>query len=62
MNFDKASSDFQCLLILGERMEQDPKNAGWYLHRAYMLGEGCSVDEALEFPPADRSVLTLVKP
>lgn len=60
MSFDKALSDYQCLKILVEHMEQDPKNAGWYLHRAYMLGDGCSVTEALEFPPVAKRVLSVV--
>lgn len=63
MNFNQALSEFQCLQILHERIQQDPANAGWYMHRAYKLGQGCSVTEALEFalvaPP--RPPLTLVR-
>lgn len=61
MSFEKASSDFQCLQILAKRIEQDPKNGGWYMHRAFMLGRDCSVTEALELPPADKPNLALVK-
>ncbi|MDX6786087.1 hypothetical protein [Klebsiella pneumoniae] len=40
---------------LAARIEQNPNNAGWYMHRAYMLGSGCSADEALVHPPRDHS-------
>lgn len=58
---DKEESDFLCLLELGNRATTDPANTGWYMHRAYMLGTGCSVDEVLESPAVKPSALTLVK-
>ena len=52
---DKIDSDFIVLQELAARIEQNPNNAGWYMHRAYMLGSGCSADEALVHPPRDYS-------
>jgi hypothetical protein len=51
MDFDQADSDFQVLRELHDRIKSDPANAGWYMHCAYMLGQGCTVDEALKFAP-----------
>ncbi|WP_371355575.1 hypothetical protein ACA087_00675 [Pseudomonas chlororaphis] len=64
MKFIQACSEFQCLQILHERIQQDPINAGWYMHRAYKLGQGCSITEALELAPIAvlRPNLTVVKP
>ena len=63
MNFEQADSNFLCLQILHERIKGDPANAGWYMHCAYRLGLGCSIDEALEFPlKSVKPVLTVVKP
>lgn len=61
MNFEQACSTFQCLQILHERIQQDPANAGWYMHCAFKLGQGCSVTEALELPMSTKPTLTLVK-
>lgn len=63
---NKADSDFLCLQELHQRIKDDPENAGWYMHRAYKLGGGCSIDEALEFAPEKKkpvfSVVTCVDP
>ncbi|MGA3827346.1 hypothetical protein [Pseudomonas chlororaphis] len=58
---NKAESDFLCLQELHQRIKDDPANSGWYMHRAYKLGAGCSVTEALEFPPEDKPLLSVVK-
>lgn len=50
---DRIDADFTVLQELADRIERDPNNAGWYMHRAYMLGNGCDVNEALEMPPRD---------
>ena len=52
---DRIDADFTVLQELADRIERDPNNAGWYMHRAYMLGHGCDVNEALEMPPRDCS-------
>jgi len=62
MSFEQAVSDFTCLQILRERIQSDTANAGWYMHCAYKLGKGCSVDEALELPPKPtKPTLTVVR-
>ena len=60
---DKAESDFMALKELHQRIKEDPSNAGWYMHCAYKLGCGCSVDEALELPPKEAVAhgLTVIK-
>ena len=59
----KADSDFLCLQELHRRIKDDPVNAGWYMHRAYKLGAGCTADEALELAPAkEKPKLSVVKP
>lgn len=59
---DKATSDFIALKEIADRMEADPANLGWYMHRAYMLGCGSSIDEVLEMPPKARTHgLTVIK-
>ena len=55
MGMDRIDADFTVLQELADRIERDPNNAGWYMHRAYMLGRGCDVNEALEMPPRDYS-------
>ncbi|CAH3815148.1 hypothetical protein GUK76_03055 [Enterobacter hormaechei] len=52
---DRIDADFTVLQELADRIERDPNNAGWYMHRAYMLGNGCDVNEALGMPPRDYS-------
>ena len=60
---DKSDIDFLCLQELHKRIKEDPANAGWYMHRAYKLGAGCSVDEALEFVPEKKKpIFSVVKP
>jgi len=60
---DKSDSDFLCLQELHQRIKGDPANAGWYMHRAYHLGAGSTVDEALELAPSrDKQKLTVVRP
>lgn len=54
-NVEKIDSDFIALQELAYRIEKDPNNAGWYMHRAYLLGQGYSVDDAFEMPPRDYS-------
>lgn len=52
---DKTDSDFIALRELASRIEKDPKNAGWYMHRAYLLGQCHSIDVVFEMPPKDYS-------
>ncbi len=54
-------SKFLVLKELHERIKTDPEKAGWYMYKAYRLGEGCSVDEALEFAPDNKPILKIVK-
>ena len=54
---DKVDSDFMVLQELADRIENDYDNAGWYMHRAYLLGQGYSVTDCLEFPPKDKSAV-----
>lgn len=62
MDMDHATAIFLCLKLLAERAHDDPPNAGWFTHRAFMLGEGCTITEALEMPPPRRGpALYLVK-
>lgn len=56
---ERIDSDFIVLQELASRIEVNPNNAGWYMHRAYMLGKGCGVEEVLEHPPIDYSGPTL---
>lgn len=58
---DKLESDFIALKELHERIKQDPQNAGWYMHKAYRLGKGDSIEDVFEFPPLDIPVLRIVK-
>lgn len=52
---DRIDADFTVLQELADRIERDPGNAGWYMHRAYLLGHSCDVNEVLEMPPRDYS-------
>ena len=52
---EKIDSDFIALQELASRIEKDPSNAGWYMHRAYMLGQGHSINDVFEMPPRDYS-------
>lgn len=52
---DKIDYDYNVLQELADRIENNPNNAGWYMHRAYMLGKGFSVEEVLNHPPRDYS-------
>lgn len=52
---DAIDSDFIALKELASRIEVAPQNAGWYMHRAYLLGRGASIDEVFERPPRDYS-------
>lgn len=52
---EKIDSDFIALQELASRIEKDPKNAGWYMHRAYLLGQGHSISDVFEMPPRDYS-------
>ena len=56
---ERIDSDFIVLQELASRIEVNPNNAGWYMHRAYMLGNGCDVNEVLKHPPRDYSGPTL---
>lgn len=56
---ERIDSDFIVLQELASRIEANPNNAGWYMHRAYMLGNGCDVNEVLKHPPRDYSGPTL---
>lgn len=59
---NKADSDFLCLKELHQRIKDDPENAGWYMHCAYKLGSGCTVDEALQLSPGKgKPTLSVVK-
>lgn len=52
---EKIDSDFIALQELASRIEKDPNNAGWYMHRAYLLGQGHSINDVFEMPPRDYS-------
>lgn len=56
---ERIDSDFIVLQELASRIEANPDNAGWYMHRAYMLGNGCDVNEVLKHPHRDYSGPTL---
>lgn len=51
---DESDSHFIALKELKTRIDNDPVNAGWYMLRAYQLGKGCSIDEAMRLPPRPR--------
>lgn len=53
-------AEFECLQILRDRIVNDPKNAGWYMYKAFSLGQGSTISEALELPQT-KPLMTLVK-
>jgi hypothetical protein len=56
------SNDLLIIKALADRIEDDPKNAAWFLVCAYKLGKGCQVNEALEMPPTEtKPTLRVVK-
>jgi hypothetical protein len=52
MNLDE--SHFLAIQALVADARSDPANVGWYVYRAYALGRGESIDEALRPPPPPR--------
>lgn len=60
---DDGTGNLLIIKALADRVEDDPKNAAWFLVCAYKLGRGCSVDEALEMPPKPEPIpsIRLVK-
>lgn len=56
----KAESDFEALKILVAEACRDPANVGWYIGKAYWLGRGSTVDEALQPPVSAAPILKLV--
>ena len=50
----KAESDFEAIRALVADARRNPENIGWYVHKAYWLGRGASVDDTFQPPPPER--------
>lgn len=56
----RIDDDFEVLQELAHRIETDYQNAGWYMHRAYMLGQGRNVADVLAKPLENKMPLRLI--